>query len=109
MCINLSLRTAVLFFARANHPSLVANAVECRWFLPGLGLYPRMARQPFATGLHGVAEELMRPWAAAVAWFWRLYKGTFWGCRICRKLMKNLLVQSNVIEVCRGVFSGIMF
>lgn len=28
--------------------------------LQRLGLYPRTARQPFATGLHGVAEELMR-------------------------------------------------
>ena len=34
---------------------------HCAW---GLGLYPRTARQPFATGLHGVAEELMRSWAA---------------------------------------------
>ena len=33
----------------------------------GLGLYPRTARQPFATGLHGVAEELMRSWVATAA------------------------------------------
>ncbi|CAK9090652.1 unnamed protein product [Durusdinium trenchii] len=36
--------------------------MRCRKTPPmaGLGLYPRTARQPFATGLHGVAEELLR-------------------------------------------------